>query len=94
MAVVPRVIIADSMGGAGGDARFFMASIVTEVNRAWARRGVAGVEIVSAEWESGRIFLETVAGSQALTVGRVSEHLKAERAKVAERWADGARKLL
>ncbi|WP_062206762.1 hypothetical protein [Aureimonas sp. AU12] len=96
MTAATRVIIADGMTDAGGDAGAFIASVVDEVNAAWARRGVAGVEIVCAEWENARrrIFLETIPGAQSLTVGRVSEHLKAERAKVAERFADGMGKLL
>ncbi|WP_279483429.1 hypothetical protein [Aureimonas sp. SK2] len=91
-----RVLTADGMRDPKGDANEFMRSIVEAVNHAWAKKGVSGVDIVSAEWDGARgyIFLETIPGAQSLTVGRVSEHLKAERAKVAERWANGARALL
>ncbi|KTR07348.1 hypothetical protein NS365_04650 [Aureimonas ureilytica] len=91
-----RVIAADGMKDPKGNAGEFMASIVADVNDAWARKGVAGCDIVAAEWKgaTGFIFLDTIPGAQSLTVGRVSAFLKAEQGKIAKRTADGMGKLL
>ncbi len=96
MSAPSRILVADGMKDPNGDASAFIADIVADMNAAWARKGVAGCDIVVAEWRNADcfLFLDTIPGAEALTVGRVSAFLKAERDKVAKRTADGMARLL
>ena len=96
MTAALRILVADGMKDPKGDASAFIANLVATMNAAWARKGVAGCDIAAAEWRGadGFLFLDTIPGAEALTVGRVSAFLKAERDKVAKRTADGMARLL
>ncbi len=96
LSVPSRIIAADGMKDPKGNASAFIADLVATMNAAWARKGVAGCDIAAAEWRGadGFLFLDTIPGAEALTVGRVSAFLKAERDKVAKRTADGLARLL
>lgn len=86
----------DGMKPDDTDPAAFIADMCAFVNSRWAERGVAGCDLVAAEWDAQRrtIFLETISGAEALNVRRVSAFLKAEQARVAQRLADGMGKLL
>lgn len=91
-----RVLVIDGLRDPEGDVAGFIADMVAFTNGTWARHGVAGCNIVTAEWNglSRVISIETIPGAEALTVARLSAFLKGERARVARRMAEGMARLL
>lgn len=81
MSAALEISIADRMRPAFADERALVQSIVDETNDAWANHGVAGAEIIGADFRDGAVFVHSKPGAQSLTVSAVSNFVKAVRAR-------------